>query len=61
MRDNSYRILAEGVTVSNDTWTTGLANHDLIIGPTGGGKTRSYVLAQSAEQQGILCCHGHQR
>lgn len=44
MRDNSYRILAEGVTVSNDTWTTGLANHDLIIGPTGGGKTRSYVL-----------------
>lgn len=44
MRDNSYRILAEGVTVSNDTWATGLANHDLIIGPTGGGKTRSYVL-----------------
>lgn len=44
MRDNSYRILADGVTVSNDTWTTGLANHDLIIGPTGGGKTRSYVL-----------------
>ena len=44
MRDNSYRILADGVTVSNDTWTTGLANHDLIIGPTGGGKTRSYLL-----------------
>ena len=44
MRDTGYRILAEGVTVSNDTWTTGLANHDLIIGPTGGGKTRSYVL-----------------
>lgn len=44
MRDNGYRILADGVTVSNDTWATGLANHDLIIGPTGGGKTRSYVL-----------------
>ena len=44
MRDNSYRILANGITVSNDTWATGLANHDLIIGPTGGGKTRSYVL-----------------
>ena len=44
MRDNGYRILADGITVSNDTWATGLANHDLIIGPTGGGKTRSYVL-----------------
>ena len=44
MRDNGYRILADGVTVSNDTWATGLANHDLIIGPTGGGKTRSYVV-----------------
>lgn len=44
MRDTGYRILADGVTVSNDTWATGLANHDLIIGPTGGGKTRSYVL-----------------
>ena len=44
MRDIGHRILADGVTVSNDTWATGLANHDLIIGPTGGGKTRSYVL-----------------
>lgn len=44
MRDTGYRILADGVAVSNDTWATGLANHDLIIGPTGGGKTRSYVL-----------------
>ena len=39
MRDTGYRILADGVQVSNDTWATGLANHDLIIGPTGGGKT----------------------
>ena len=44
MRDTGYRILADGVTASNDTWATGLANHDLIIGPTGGGKTRGYVL-----------------
>ena len=44
MRDTGYRILANGITVSNDTWATGLANHDLIIGPTGGGKTRNYVL-----------------
>ena len=52
MRDTGYRILANGITVSNDTWATGLANHDLIIGPTGGGKTRSYVvpnLLSSAE------------
>lgn len=38
------RILARGVTVSNDTWTTGLNNNDLIIGPSGGGKTRGYVI-----------------
>lgn len=44
MRDTGYRILADGVTVSNDTWATGIANNDLIIGPTGGGKTRGYVL-----------------
>lgn len=44
MRPTSNRILADGVAVSNDTWETGLANNDLIVGPTGGGKTRSYVL-----------------
>lgn len=44
MGEANCRILAEGVTVSNDTWETGLANNDLIIGPTGGGKTRGYVL-----------------
>ncbi len=44
MDKKSCRILADGVTVSNDTWETGLANNDLIIGPTGGGKTRGYVL-----------------
>ena len=51
MRDNGYRILADGVAVSNDTWATGLANHDLIIGPTGGGKTRSYVLPNLLSSQ----------
>lgn len=38
------RILAQGVTVDNDTRRTGLANNDLILGPTGAGKTRGYVL-----------------
>lgn len=51
MRDTGYRILADGVQVSNDTWATGLANHDLIIGPTGGGKTRSYVLPNLLSSQ----------
>lgn len=44
MRNTGYRILAEGQTVSNDTWATGRNNNDLIIGPSGAGKTRGYVL-----------------
>ena len=44
MRNTGYRILAEGQTTSNDTWTTGRNNNDLIIGPSGAGKTRGYVL-----------------
>ena len=44
MRKNTYRILAEGQLVSNDTWSTGLNNNDLIIGPSGAGKTRGYVI-----------------
>ena len=42
--DDTYRILAHGRTVSNDTWQTGLNNNDLIIGPSGSGKTRGYVI-----------------
>lgn len=41
--NETYRILAEGRTISNDTRTTGLNNNDLIIGPSGSGKTRGYV------------------
>lgn len=51
MNNNSFRILAEGVSVSNNTWETGLANNDLIIGPTGSGKTRSYVLPNLLDTQ----------
>ncbi|MCM1223240.1 MAG: type IV secretory system conjugative DNA transfer family protein [Lachnospiraceae bacterium] len=40
---NTYRILAKGRTINNDTWQTGLNNNDLIIGPSGAGKTRGYV------------------
>lgn len=44
MRDRTTRIIAEGVTVSNDTWATGLNNNDLILGPSGAGKTRGYLV-----------------
>ena len=50
--DDTYRILAHGRTVSNDTWQTGLNNNDLIIGPSGAGKTRGYVIPN------ILQCNG---
>ena len=40
---NTYRILADNETASNNTWTTGLNNNDLVIGSTGAGKTRNYV------------------
>lgn len=42
MRD-SYRILARGQRVCNDTRVSGLNNNDIIIGPSGSGKTRGYV------------------
>lgn len=44
MRNQTYRILSKAHTISNDTWQTGLNNNDLIIGPSGAGKTRGYVL-----------------
>ncbi|MGN0142159.1 MAG: VirD4-like conjugal transfer protein, CD1115 family [Roseburia sp.] len=37
------RVLAKEQFVCNDTWRTGLNNNDLIIGPSGAGKTRGYV------------------
>ncbi len=63
-RNPAYRILAHGRTVSCDTWLTGLNNNDLIIGPSGAGKTRGYVkpnLLQCSESmiitdtKGALC------
>lgn len=41
--NRTYRILGKNVYRSNNTWETGLNNNDLIIGPTGSGKTRGYV------------------
>lgn len=42
-RNQTFRILAQDIQMSNDTWITGLNNNDLIIGPSGAGKTRGYV------------------
>ena len=43
LRNDGRRILARGESTSNNTWETGRNNNDLIIGPTGSGKTRYYV------------------
>lgn len=43
MNNNTCRILAEAKLRNNNTWETGLNNNDVIIGPSGAGKTRSYV------------------
>ncbi len=43
MKD-TYRILAKDRKINNNTWITGLNNNDVIIGPSGAGKTRGYVL-----------------
>lgn len=40
----SNRILCQNHYIDNDTWATGLNNNDCIIGPSGAGKTRGYVL-----------------
>lgn len=39
----NFRILAKEEYRENDTWRTQLNNNDLIIGPSGAGKTRYYV------------------
>ena len=51
MNQTGHRILADGITVSNNTWETGISNNDLIVGPTGGGKTRGYVLPNLLNSQ----------
>lgn len=43
MKNSAVRILSRDYTVSGNTWATGLNNNDLIVGPSGAGKTRGYV------------------
>lgn len=40
---DTTRILADNEYICNDTWITGINNNDVIIGPSGAGKTRGYV------------------
>ena len=37
------RILAKGISVSNDSYVTKLNNNDIIVGASGSGKTTGYV------------------
>lgn len=50
----SKRILAKNVFASNDTWTTGINNNDLLVGPPGTGKTRGYVVPNILHTQDSL-------
>ena len=53
-RDRSWRILAKGVSVSNDSFETKLNNNTLLIGTTGSGKTRSYVIPNILASEGSI-------
>lgn len=46
------RIIANGVTVSNNTYETGLNNNDIIIGKPGSGKTGGYISYNLANPYG---------
>ena len=48
------RILADGVSVTNDTRVTGLNNNDMIIGSSGSGKTGGYVIPNIQNISGSL-------
>ena len=52
--DTNYRILAKNEVVNNDTWVTGLNNNDVIIGPSGAGKTRGYVMPNILRMNGSM-------
>lgn len=46
---DTHRVLLAGVRQNNNTRLTGLNNNDLIIGPTGSGKTQGYVIPNILE------------
>lgn len=52
--ENKMRILAQNMAVSNNTWETGLNNNDIIIGPSGAGKTTGYVIPNINQHYGSM-------
>lgn len=44
----SVSILGDGVVRSNDSWATGLNNNELVLGPSGAGKTRGFLMPNLA-------------
>ena len=52
--ENKTRILAKNVEVSNDTRKTRLNNNDVIIGPSGAGKTSGYVIPNINQHYGSM-------
>ena len=44
MKNYGNRMLAKGITVSNDTFETSMNNNDLVFGTSGCGKTGGYVV-----------------
>ena len=54
VREDNFRILAENEFVSNNTWLTGLNNNDVIIGTSGAGKTRGYVMPNILKMNGSM-------
>lgn len=54
MNNEKRRIFAKNADVSNNTWETGLNNNDIIIGPSGAGKTTGYVIPNIIQQYGSM-------
>ena len=54
MKRLNTRMIAANVSVSNNTFETGLNNNDLVIGPTGSGKTGGYVVPNLANPSGSM-------
>ena len=52
--DLGTRIIAQNVVVDNDTRLTGLNNNDMIIAPSGAGKSGSYVWSNLAMPTGSM-------
>lgn len=52
--DSGSRVLAENRRISNSSRETGLNNNDLIIGPSGAGKTGGYVIPNMLESSESL-------